>query len=350
MHFLAFSYKHVFADGHGKNRRWLMTTESGAARANRRPPKVSIIGAGMVGATLAYTLIVERLAGEVVLVDINLERAAGEAMDIHHALPFSAPTRVLAGDYGDCSRSDIIVITAGAAQKAGESRLTLVKRNVDIFRQIVPRLVEVAEDAIVLIVSNPVDVLTYATIRFSGLSWRRVIGSGTILDTARFRYELSARCGVDPRNVHAYILGEHGDSEVPVWSRTNIGGVELERFCEGCDHHCSRDDLDALFDRVKNAAYEIIARKGATYYAIALGTARMIEAVLRDQSTVLTASVLLHGEYGIEDVCLSLPVVLGREGVERVVPMPLTPEERKALLRSADVLRAARSGVGLESS
>ena len=309
--------------------------------AGRRPTKVAVVGAGMVGSCLAYTLMVERLAGEVVLVDINKERARGEAMDINHALPFSAPTKVAAGDYADCEGSDVVVITAGAAQKPGETRLVLAERNCEIYKDLVPRVADVAGDAIILIVSNPVDVLTYAAIRFSALPWQRVIGSGTVLDTARFRYELSAHCGLDPRNVHAYIIGEHGDSEVPVWSAANVAGADLATFCKLCGRGCGTEKLDGLFERVKGAAYEIIRLKGATYYAIALGATRMIEAILRDQNTVLTASTLLHGQYGIRDVCLSLPVVLGHGGVRMTVEIPIAPQEQEALERSARVLRQA---------
>jgi len=316
-----------------------MNEKSANSSLTRRPPKISVIGAGMVGSSIAYTLIVERLAGEVVIIDINQDRARGEAMDINHALPFSAPTKIFAGNYSDCRDSDVIVITAGAAQKAGESRLVLVERNVEIYKEIVPKLMDAAAGAIILVVSNPVDVLTYAALKISGLPWRRVIGSGTILDTARFRYELSSHCGIDSRNVHAYIIGEHGDSELPVWSLANIAGVRFPQFCKSCSHKCSREELPGIFERVKNAAYEIIRLKGATYYAIALGTAQMIQAILRNENTVMTASVLLQGQHGIKDVCLSLPVVLGRDGVREIIEMPISPEENQALQRSAGIIR-----------
>jgi len=312
-----------------------------------RPPKVSIIGAGMVGGSLAYTLVLERLAGEIVLVDINEDLAAGQAMDINHALSFVGPTVVRSGGYGECSGSDVVVITAGAAQKPGETRLDLAQRNFDIYKGIVPKLADVAADAVILVVSNPVDVLTYAAIKLSGLPWQRVVGSGTVLDTARFRYELSAHCRLDPRNVHAYVLGEHGDSEVAAWSATNVAGVAFPGFCQKCGGGCPSGELREIFERVKSAAYEIIRLKGATYYAIALGTTRMIEAVLRDQNTVVTASTLLHGEYGIEDVCMSVPVVLGRSGARMAIEMPISDEEKDALKRSAGVLRDVLGGIGL---
>lgn len=313
---------------------------------SRRPPKVSVIGAGMVGSALAYSLIVERVAGEVVLVDVNRNRAEGEAIDINHAVPFSSPTRVMAGDYADCRHSDVVVITAGVAQKPGETRLDLLARNVNIYRDIIPRLTDVAANAILLIVSNPVDILTYAAVKLSGLPWQRVIGSGTVLDTARFRYELGAHCQVDPRNVHAYILGEHGDSEVPIWSLANIAGIPFPRFCETCHRGCPPGEFDRMFQRVKNAAYEIIKLKGATYFAIALGATRMVEAILRNQNTVMTASVLMQGQHGLSDVCLSLPVAIGSGGATRVLEMSISGEERMALLNSAQVLRGTLTKVG----
>jgi L-lactate dehydrogenase len=313
----------------------------------RRPPKVSIVGAGMVGSTLGYSLVVERVAGEVVLVDINQARAEGEAKDIAHAAPFGAPTVVTAGDYEACRNSDIVVITSGVAQKPGETRLDLVAKNVHIYRDIVPKLERVASDATVLILSNPVDILTYATLKLSGFPPERVIGAGTVLDTARFRHELGRLCSVDPRNVHAYVIGEHGDSEVPVWSLVNVAGIPVKPACGACAAGCTRSDLDGVFETVRNAAYDIIRLKGATYYAIALGTTRMIEAILRDQNTVVTASTLLRGQYGIHDVCLSLPVVLGRSGVVRVLEVPLSQHERRAVHRSADMLKEVGRKLGL---
>jgi L-lactate dehydrogenase len=327
-----------------------MTTGNTRDDTGRGPAKVSIIGAGMVGASLAYSLIIEQLAGELVLVDIDRDRALGEAMDINHALPFSAPTAVRTGDYADCTGSHVIIITAGVAQKSGESRLELAERNVEIYRDIVPRVMDVVGKAVVLVVSNPVDVLTYATIRLSDLPPERVIGSGTVLDTARFRYELSAHCRVDPRNVHAYIVGEHGDSEVAVWSAANVAGVPFPDFCRSCGRGCSQDTLDEVFERVKNAAYEIIRLKGATYYAIALGAVRMIEAILRDQNTVMTASTLLQGPYGLNDVCLSVPVVLGRGGVQTVIGMPIDPAEQEALEHSAGRLSEPLEQRGLRDT
>ena len=303
----------------------------------------------MVGSTLAYSLVVERAAGEIVLVDINQDRAQGEAKDIAHALPFSAPTLVTAGDYEACRNSDIVVITSGVAQKPGETRIDLVGKNVDIYRDIVPKLERVASDAIVLILSNPVDILTYATLKLSRFPRERVIGAGTILDTSRFRHELGRLCSVDSRNVHAYVIGEHGDSEVPVWSLANVAGIAVKPNCGACTAGCTQPDLDGVFQTVKNAAYDIIRLKGATYFAIALGTTRMIEAILRDQKTVVTASTLLQGQYGISDVCLSLPVVLGRLGIVRVLEIPLAEHEKRAVERSADMLKEVARKLSLAS-
>ena len=325
-----------------------MSAQRTNIRESVSPPKISIVGAGMVGSTIAYSLTVEQLTAELVLLDIDEDQARGEVRDINHALPFLAPTRVSAGDYEACRGSDIIVITAGAAQEAGESRLSLAEKNFEIFQDIIPRIEEVADQALVIVVSNPVDILTYATIELSSLPPERVLGSGTVLDTARFRYELSKHCQLDPRNVHAYILGEHGDSEVPVWSLANVAGMPFKQFCEACPKECrGQRELEEIFESVKNAAYEIIRLKGATYYAIGMGTTRIIEAILRDQHTILTASTLLTGQYGMEDLCMSLPVVLGREGVRMTVELPVSDEEGEGLHHSADVIREALNKVGL---
>ena len=326
-----------------------MSEYTAECRSERRPPKVSIIGAGRVGATIGYSLVVERVAGEVVLVDIDTDRAEGEAKDIAHAVSFSAPTLVTSGDYEACRNSDIVVITSGAAQKPGETRLDLAGRNVDVYRDILPKLERVASDAILLILSNPVDVLTYATLALSGFPRARVIGAGTILDTSRFRHELGRLCSVDPRSVHAFVIGEHGDSEVPVWSLANVAGIAVRPNCGACTAGCTQKDLDGVFETVKNAAYDIIRLKGATNFAIALGTTRMIEAILRDQNTVVTASTLLQGQHGLDDVCLSLPMVLGRSGVVRVLETPLAEDERRAVARSAGTLREVARKLGLAS-
>jgi len=313
-----------------------------------QPTRVAIVGAGHVGATFAYALLLSGLATEIVLIDINRDRAEGEAMDLNHTVPFAHPTRVWAGDYADCAGAIVTVIAAGAAQKPGETRLDLVRKNAAIFRQIVPQVVRHNPDGILLIATNPVDVLTYVTWKLSGLPAQRVLGSGTILDTARFRYLLSQHFGVDPRSVHAYIIGEHGDSEVPVWSLANIAGMRLPAFCAAHGLTYDRAAMDEIFRQTRDAAYHIIERKGATYYAVAAGLMRIVEAILRDQSTVLSVSSLIEDYYGIRDVCFSLPTVVDRGGVEQVLRLDLAPEEIEGLRRSARVLKTTLDQLDLE--
>jgi L-lactate dehydrogenase len=248
------------------------------------------------------------------------------------------------GDYADCYGADIVVIAAGAASRPGETRLNLAERNVGIFRQIIPQVVRHNEDGILLVVANPVDVLTYVTLKLSGRPTGKVIGSGTVLDSARFRYLLAEHCGVDPRNVHAYIVGEHGDSEVPVWSLTNIAGTRLTDYCVVCKQDCDGMPKDEIFHQVRDAAYEVIQRKGATYYAIGLAVASIVESILRNQHSVLPVSSLMEGQYGLENVCLSLPTIVGREGVVQVLELPLDDDEVTGLRQCAAVLKeVARS-------
>lgn len=302
--------------------------------------RVAVVGAGNVGATFAYALLLSGLAAELVLIDANQARAEGEVMDLNHAVPFTHPMRIWAGGYADCAGAAITVVAAGAGQRAGETRLDLVKKNAAIFRQLIPEVVRHNPEGILLVATNPVDVLTHAAWRLSGLPPQRVIGSGTILDTARFRYLLSRHFGVDSRSVHAHIIGEHGDSEVPVWSLANIAGMRLPDFCAAQGLPYDGAAMDEIFRQTRDAAYHIIERKGATYYAVAAGLMRIVEAILRDQRTVLSVSSLIEGPYGLSDVCLSLPTVVRRQGVERVLTLDLSPAEREALSRSADVLKA----------
>lgn len=301
--------------------------------------KIAIIGAGKVGTTFAYALILNGLAGEIVLIDVDKERTEGEVMDLSHAVPLSSPVRIWNGEYADCAGANIIVITAGASQRPGETRLDLLKRNTAIFRQILPQVLEYNRSAILLIATNPVDVLSYASWKLSGLDAARVIGSGTVLDTARFRSLISTRFNLDARNVHAFIIGEHGDSEVAVWSSANIAGVPMQDYCRQIGNEICGDDRQRITDEVRNAAYEIIKRKGATYYAVGMGLARIVESILRDQNSVLSISSLVPGLYGIEDVYLSLPTVLGQNGVERVLELNLDDSEMADLLHSAAVMR-----------
>ncbi len=303
-----------------------------------KPNRVAIVGLGNVGASYAYALLFRGLASEIVLIDANTAKAEGEAMDLNHAVPFTHSTRIWSGDYSQCAGAAVTVITAGAAQKPGETRLDLVKKNAKIFASIVPEVVKHNPDGIILIATNPVDVLTYVAWKLSGLPADRVIGSGTILDTARFRYLLSQHFDVDARSVHGFIIGEHGDSEVPVWSLTNIAGMRLPEYTKHNACGCSPEEMDHIFTQTRDAAYDIIQRKGATFYAIAAGLMRITEAILRDQSTVLSVSSLVKGLYGIEDVYLSLPTVLHRGGVERVIHLELSGDEESKLRNSARVL------------
>ena len=310
-----------------------------------QPNRIAIVGVGNVGASFAYALLFRGLAAEIVLIDANAAKAEGEAMDLNHAVPFTHSTRIWSGDYSDCAGAAVTVIAAGAAQKPGETRLDLVKKNAHIFASIVPKVVKHNPDGILLIATNPVDVLSYVSWKLSGLPAERVIGSGTILDTARFRYLLSQHFNVDARSVHGFIVGEHGDSEVPVWSLTNIAGMRLTEYTRHNDAKCSPEQMEHIFAQTRDAAYEIIHRKGATYYAVAAGLLSITEAILRDQSTVLSVSSLVRGLYGIEDVYLSLPTVLHRGGVERVIHLELSADEEAKLRDSARVLRETIAGL-----
>jgi L-lactate dehydrogenase len=315
----------------------------------RRPTRIAIVGTGHVGSTFAYALLLSGLASEIVLIDVNRLRAEGEAMDLNHAEPFAHPTRIWAGDYADCAGAAVTVIAAGVNQKPGETRLDLLQRNADIFAQIVPQVARHNPDGILLIATNPVDVLTWTSLKLSGFPPQRVIGSGTILDTARFRYLLGEYFQVDSRSVHASIIGEHGDSEVPVWSLATIGGMHLRDFASAHGFAYDQAHMDEIFRKTRDAAYEIILRKGATYYAVAAGLMRIVEAILRDQHTVLSVSSLVKDYYGISNLCLSLPTVLDRTGVARVLRLPLNEEEQKALCHSADVLRKTTAQLRVES-
>ncbi|OQA05732.1 MAG: L-lactate dehydrogenase [Firmicutes bacterium ADurb.Bin373] len=300
--------------------------------------KIAVVGVGAVGASTAYALAVSGLATELVLVDINNAKAEGEAMDLAHAAAFIKPARIYAGSFEDCRDAAIVIFTAGANQKPGETRLDLSQRNYAILKESLPRVLG-SSDSILLIVSNPVDVMTYAALKVSGMSPGQVFGSGTVLDSSRFRHNLSHHCGVAPRNIHAYVVGEHGDSEVLLWSLANIAGAGIDRYCELAGvPPVNRQEVDK---RVRGAGYEIISRKGATYYAISLALKRICESIIRDENTILTVSGLLDGPYGIKDCCLSLPTVINYEGRGRPLELPLSREEEDALRRSAEVLKGA---------
>lgn len=301
--------------------------------------RIGLVGTGMVGASFAYALMQRSLATELVLIDANRGRAEAEAMDLNHGLPFVRPMRIWAGDYPDLAGAAVTVVTAGAAQRPGETRLQLLERNAAIFREIIPQIVRHNPDGILLIASNPVDILTYHTLQISGLPPAQVIGSGTILDTARLRYLLGTHYSVDPRSVHAYIVGEHGDTELALWSLANIGGVRLKDFRSAGGVGYDAAALQRIFEQTRDAAYAIIERKGATYYAIGLGLLTIVEAILRDQHTVMTVSSLMTGQYGVSDICISLPTIVGAAGVEEVLNLTLSPEEEELFRRSAQTLK-----------
>jgi len=305
------------------------------------------VGAGNVGSTFAYALLLNGLASEIVLIDANRAKAEGEAMDLNHTVPFAHPTRVWAGDFPDCAGAAVTVLAAGTAQKPGQSRLDCIQANAEIWRDIVPQIAGHNPGGILLVATNPVDVLTYAAWRISGLPPARVLGSGTILDTARFRFLLSQHFGVDARSVHAYIIGEHGDSEVPVWSLANIAGMRLPDYCRANGLVYDEPEMQKIFESTRDAAYHIIERKGATYYAVAAGLLRITQSILRHQNTVLSVSSLVENYCGISDVCLSLPTVIDRGGVQQVLRLSLDEFETERLRRSAGILRSTIAALRL---
>ncbi len=311
------------------------------------PRKVAIVGCGFVGSSSAFALLQSSLFSEMVLIDVDRDRAEGEALDIAHGMPFAAPMSIYAGDYADIDDAAITVITAGANQAPGETRLDLVNKNVAIFKSIVPQIAERDYRGILLVVSNPVDILTYVALKLSGLPENRVFGSGTVLDTARFKYALGEHLGVDPRNVHARIIGEHGDSEIPAWSLANVSGIPVTDFCEMRGHTDHQRNMDRIADDVRNAAYEIISKKRATYYGIAMTVKRICEAITRDEKAILPVSNYLDGMYGLHDAVLSMPAVVGKGGVEYKVPLPISDNELEQLQASAKTLRQVIDGLDL---
>ena len=306
------------------------------------PRKVVIVGAGAVGSTFAYALAQRSLADEIVLLDVNREYAEGQVLDLAHGLPYYPSVEIYVGKKEDYADAHVIVITAGAKQAPGESRLDLLQKNAQIIKGIVADILSQNSQAIIVIASNPVDVLTHVALKHSGWPKNRVIGSGTVLDSARFRYLLSQHCNVDVGNVHAYILGEHGDTEFAAWSMTHIGGVPIDEYCpmcEGCDDWATH--REEIVRTVRESAYHIINYKGATYFAIGMALTRIVGTILQDQRSVLTISTLLEGEYGINDVCLGIPCVVGKEGVLQVIEAGLTPDEQELMQKSAATLENA---------
>ena len=303
--------------------------------------KIVIVGAGFVGSTTAYTIMLGGLFNEIAIIDINRDKAEGDAMDMNHGVSFVKPVNVFSGDYSVCKDADIVVITAGVNQKPGETRIDLLKRNAHVLKDIVDNVMKYApSDVILLTVTNPVDILTYITYHLSGLPKNQVLGSGTVLDTSRLKYMISKKTGVDARNCHTYIIGEHGDSEVAAWSVTNIAGMTMEEYCNSTGV-CALTDLDDMYNEVRNAAYEIINRKGATYYAIALAVSRIVSCIAGEENSVLTVSSVFEGEYGIRDVCLSVPTKVGGYGVDKIFEVNFSQQELDGLRNSAEVMKAA---------
>ena len=309
------------------------------------PRKAAVIGCGFVGSATAFTLMQSRLFSELVLLDVNMEKADGEAKDIAHGIPFAGQMKIYAGTYDDAADAAIIIITAGANQKPGETRLDLVQKNTAIYQSIIPEIVKRDFGGILLIVSNPVDILTYVALKLSGLPENRVLGSGTVLDTARLKYALGEHLGVDSRSVHSFIIGEHGDSEIAAWSSTNVSGIPLNDFCEMRGHFNHDAAMDAIAEKVKNSAYEIISKKQATYYGIAMSVKRICECIVRNERSILPVSAMMHGEYGIEDITLSMPAIVGIGGVETHVPIALSEEEAEKLVESAKKLKEVAKGL-----
>ncbi len=301
--------------------------------------KAAIIGCGFVGSATAFCLMQSGLFSELVLLDVDKEKAEAEALDISHGIPFAGHMKIYAGTYDDIPDAAMIIVTAGAGQKPNETRLDLVHKNVEIFKSIIPEISRRSYQGILLIVSNPVDILTYAAVKLSKMPENRVIGSGTVLDTARLKYELGEHLSVDSRSVHAFIIGEHGDSEIAAWSSANISGVTLNRFCEMRGHFHHDESMDEIAETVKNSAYEIIAKKRATYYGIAMSVKRICEAIVKNEKSVLPVSGMVHGIYGIDGIALSMPVVVGLDGIETHVPISLDKEEQEQLKKSADLLK-----------
>jgi len=306
--------------------------------------KCAVIGCGAVGATIAFALTQKSLFSELVLIDANKAKAEGEAMDLSHGLPFAQPMKVYAGDYSDISDCFLIIITAGAAQKPNETRLDIVNKNVEIFKKIIPSVAQYNKDAILLIVSNPVDSLTYCAVKLAVYPPERVIGSGTVLDTSRLKYLLGEKLCVDSRSVHAFIIGEHGDSELAVWSSANVSGIDLDDF-NGLCRGCSDVEFDDIYKNVRDSAYEVIDRKGATFYGIAMAVTKIVHAVIRNEHSVLPVSCYLNGEYGFNDMCIGLPAIIGSEGVEKVLEIPLSDEEKTQLSESVTTLKEVAEGL-----
>ena len=305
------------------------------------PRKAAIVGCGFVGASIAFRFLQQGLFSHLVLLDANQAKAEGEAMDLSDGLPYGAAMEITAGTYDDITDCGLVVITAGANQKPGETRLDLIEKNTAILQSVIGEITARDFEGILLIVSNPVDVLTYAAWKISGYPRERVIGSGTVLDTGRLKQLLGEELGVDSRNIHAFIVGEHGDSELAVWSEANVSGLDLEDFCRIRGRALDKEEMDRLYREVRDSAYEIIRRKGATYYGIAMAVGRIAACIVKDERAVLPVSVVLSGQYGLEGLALSIPSIVGRNGLKEILEIPLSGEERQALVASARQMKAA---------
>ena len=301
--------------------------------------KCAIIGCGFVGSTTAFSLMKNGVFSEMVLIDQNQEKAEGEAMDLNHGVPFSKPCKIYAGSYDDISDCYLVIIAAGANQKPGESRIDLVNKNTKILKNIIPEITKRNKECILLILSNPVDILTYIALKISGLPKNQVIGSGTVLDTARLKYLLSSNLNVDSRNIHAFIIGEHGDSELAVWSSANVSGIDLSEFCNLRKIEDSQQMMNNLYTQVQKSAYKIIEKKGATYYAVAMAASRIIESIVRNEHSVLTVSCYIDNHYGLNDICMGLPAIVGKNGIENVLDIPLSEHEKQKLIDSSATLK-----------
>jgi L-lactate dehydrogenase len=301
--------------------------------------KAVMIGCGFVGSASVFALMQSGLFSEIAMIDADMEKAEGEAMDISHGIPFARQMKIYAGSYDDVEDAGIVIITAGANQKPGETRLDLVHKNVGIFKSIIPEITSRKFDGILLVVANPVDILTRVAQKLSGLPENRVIGSGTVLDTGRLKYRLSDHLQVDSKSIHAFIIGEHGDSEIVAWSSANVSGVPLSNFCEMRGHFEHRESENKIAETVKNSAYDIIQRKRATYFGVAMAVKRICEVIVRNEEAILPVSTAMHGEHGIEDVVLSMPCIVGSNGIETQIPIVLSEEETTKLQESAKVLK-----------
>lgn len=309
--------------------------------------KAVMIGCGFVGAASVFSLMQSGLFSEIVLIDADREKAEGEAMDISHGIPFVHHMKIYAGDYSDVSDAGIVIITAGANQKPGETRLDLVHKNVAIFKQIIPQITQNDFQGIMLVVANPVDILTYVAQKLSGLPENRVIGSGTVLDSARLKYQLGEHLEVDSKSVHAFIIGEHGDSEIAAWSSANVSGIPLNDFCEMRGHFQHEKATKEIAEKVKNSAYEIINRKKATYFGVAMTVRKICEVIMLDEKSILPVSNMMHGEHGISDVVMSMPAIVGKDGIETKVPVSLNGEEEEKLVKSAGILKDILKNIDL---